>query len=210
MSTRCAIVLSGYRAVPPPGIDQTAYAEACLTDSYEAIAPMSQLTAGLAGDSPLLEEIGWPGDLVIGGAGRSVRSVVDCMPDDHGFTELIVLPGDVPDLPEMIVAKIARALSRAAVALAPQLGGTGLAALGVRLPLPDWLAGDLDDDLGDDLDLDSDPYDRLQQLAPRRNLVVRTPGWHRMDRPESVHRLDPGLEGWDNVRLLLSRSRTGG
>jgi hypothetical protein len=27
-----------------------------------------------------------------------------------------------------------------------------------------------------------------------------------MDRPEAVHRLDPGLEGWDNVRLLLSGS----
>jgi hypothetical protein len=33
---------------------------------------------------------------------------------------------------------------------------------------------------------------------------VHTPGWHRMRSPESVHRLDPRLEGWDNVRLLLS------
>ena len=198
MITRCAVVLSAYRAVPPPGIDPDAYAEACLIDSYEVIAPMAELTAGLAGDSTVLDEIGWPGDPVIRGVGRTARSAVDRLPDDHRFSELIVLPADVPDLPELIIAKIARALGRADVAMAPQIGGAGLAALGVRLPWPEWLS--------DDPDLDSDPYDTLQERAPRRNLVVRTPGWHRMDRPEAVHRLDPGLEGWDNVRLLLSGS----
>lgn len=197
MITRCGVVLSWCRAVPPPGIDAGAYAEACLTDSYEVIAGMSEITAGLAGDSSVLEEIRWPGDLMITGTGPSIRAVAELLAgDDHRFTELIVLPADVPDLPELIIAKVAQALARADVALAPQLGGIGLAAVGVRLPWPDWLDRDLE--------LDTDPYDELQQIAPRRNLVVHTPGWHRMRTPESVHRLDPGLEGWDNVRLLLS------
>lgn len=197
MINRCAVVLSWCRAVAPPGIDTEAYATASLTDSYEVIAGMTGIAAGLAGESPTLEEIRWPTDLLINDAGESVRVVADRLTgDDRGFTELIVLPADVPDLPELIIAKVAKALSKADVALAPELAGHGLAALGVRLPWPEWLVGDLD--------LGTDPYDQLQQAAPRRNLVVHTPGWHRMVRPESVHRLDPGLEGWDNVRLLLS------
>lgn len=202
MIKRCAVVLSWCVAVPPPGIDTEAYATSCLTDSYEVIAGMTGITAGLAGESPTLEEIRWPAGLLINDTGESVRRLADRLAGgDHGFAELIAVPADVPDLPELIIAKIAKALSRADVALAPEVGGQGLAALGVRLPWPDWLEGDLD--------LETDPYDRLQLLAPRRNLVVHTPGWHRMRSPESVHRLDPGLEGWDNVRLLLAGLRAG-
>lgn len=201
-SRRCVVVLACCRAVPPPGIDADAYADACLIDSYEAIAGMSGITAGLAGESDLLEEIRWPEDLLITTAEVSVRSIADRLArDDHGFDEVIVLPADVPDLPELIIANIARALSRADVAVAPEIGGTAVAALGVRMPWPDWLDRDLD--------LETDPYEELQEIAPRRNLVVHTPGWHRMRTPESVHRLDPGLEGWDNVRLLLSGHVTG-
>jgi hypothetical protein len=196
---RCALVLSTCRAVPPPGIAAAAYADACLADSYEVVATMTGITAGLVGDSPCLEEIRWPQDLLITDGDASIRSLAERMVD-HGFAELIMLPGDVPDLPELIIAKIAKALSRADIALAPERGGDGLAGLGVRLPWPAWLDAARDGDL----DLDTDPYDLLQELAPRRNLVVHTPGWHRMRTPESVHRLDPGLEGWDNVRLLLS------
>ena len=201
--TRGAVLLAGYRAVPPPGVDAGSYGDACLTDSYEVIAGLSEINAGLVGESPLLEEIRWPQDFLITGDGRSVRSIAERLTaDDHGLTELIAVPGDVPDLPEMIIAKIAKALHRADVALAPEIGGNGLAAAGVRLPWPGWL--DLD------LDLDQDSYQEISELAPRRNLVVHTPGWHRMRNPESVHRLDPLLEGWDNVRLLLSGHRVPG
>lgn len=204
MSRRWAVVLSGYAAVPPPGIDAAGYATAALTDSYEVIAQMTGLSVGLAGDPAALEEIRWPQDALIDTDGRSVRAVADRITaeitaEGEQAGELIVIAGDVPDLPEMIVAKIAKALGRSDAALAPDLGdevADGLAALGVRLPWPDWLPADLD--------LDHDPYDELSDRAPKRNLVVRTAGWHRMRRPDSVHRLDPGLEGWDNVRLLLS------
>jgi len=202
MINRCAVVVSWCRAVPPPGVDAEAYAVACLTDSYEVIAGMTGIAAGLAGESPMLEEIRWPADLLINDTTKSVQQLAErLVGDDHGYSELIIVPADVPDLPELIIAKIAKALSRADVALAPEVGGVGLAALGVRLPWPSWLDADLD--------LDADPYDQLQQAAPRRNLLVHTPGWHRMRKPESVHRLDPGLEGWDNVRLLLSGLRVG-
>lgn len=199
---RCAVVLAACRAVPPPGIDADAYAQACLIDSYEVIAGMSGLTAGLVGESALLEEIRWPQDLLIAATEVSLRSVAERLAGaQRGFDELIMLPADVPDLPELIIAKVARALSRADVAIAPEIGGPGVAALGVRLPWPDWL----DRDLG----LATDPYAELQEITPRRNLAVHTPGWHRMRTPESVHRLDPRLEGWDTVRLLLSGRATG-
>lgn len=194
---RWAVVLSGYRAVPPPGVATDAYAEACLADSYEVIAGLAEIRAGLAGRSESLEEIRWPSDPVLSVDDRSPRAVADAL--ETTATELIAVAADVPDLPEMIIAKIAKALIRADVALAPELGADGLVAVGVRLPWPVWLDRDLD--------LDHDPYDALSELAPRRNLVVRTPGWHRLRTPESVHQLDPGLEGWDNVRLLLAAHR---
>jgi hypothetical protein len=178
-------------------VDADRYATACLTDSYEVLAGLSGIRTALAGSAALaaaLEEIRWPQDPVLETDGRSLRPVADRIPG--GPAELIMVAGDVPDLPELIIAKIAKALHRADVALAPELGGDGLVAAGVRLPWPTWLP--------DDMDLDRDPYDRLSELAPRRNLVVRTPGWHRMRRPDAVHRLDPGLEGWDNLRYLLS------
>lgn len=190
---RWAVVLSGYRAVPPPGVAADAYAEACLTDSYEVIAGLAEIQAGLAGPTEPLEEIRWPSDRVFDGDGRSTRAVADQL---ETATELIVVAADVPDLPEMIIAKLAKALACADVALAPELGGAGLAAAGVRLPWPGWLDRDLD--------LDQDPYEVLAELAPRRNLVVHTPGWHRLRTPQAVHRLDPRLEGWDNLRLLLT------
>ena len=196
--TRCVLVLDGYPAVAPPGVDAEEFRIACLCDGYEVIAAMSEITAGLAGDAGVLEEIRWPTDLLIESDGRTLRSVADRIAgSDPEVTELIMVPGDVPDLPEMIIAKIAKALLRADVALAPEVAGHGLAGFGVRLPWPGWLP--------DDVDLDHDPYGRLSELAPRRNLVVHTPGWHRLRRPDAVHLLDPGLEGWDNLRLLLTR-----
>jgi len=51
----------------------------------------------------------------------------------------------------------------------------------------------------DDLDLAT-----LRRLAGPRQ-VAATPGWHRLRRPEDVGRLDPGLEGWEATRALLSR-----
>jgi hypothetical protein len=35
-------------------------------------------------------------------------------------------------------------------------------------------------------------------------MIATAPGWHRLRTPADLTRLDPGLEGWDNTRALLS------
>jgi hypothetical protein len=44
---------------------------------------------------------------------------------------------------------------------------------------------------------------RLRGAAPRRALVV-TPAWRRLRTPADLGGLDPGLEGWEATRALLS------
>ncbi len=244
---RLALVLADHRAVPPPGIAQSDFAAACLADSYEVLADLEEVLAGIAvvravpdrtdparndlartdpaytvgaPQTDNLAELLWPGDLLLPldpppdrmsarphsvpdpGGGVDLRTVADALErvlisrPGAVITELILVPADVPDLPGLVLAKVAKALYRADVCTAPEVGGDGLAAFGVRLPWPDWL--DLD------LDLDHDPHAELTRSAPRRGQVARVPGWHRMRRPGGIDRLDPGLEGWDQVRLLLT------
>jgi hypothetical protein len=45
----------------------------------------------------------------------------------------------------------------------------------------------------------------LRRLAPTAVDVAGTPGWHRLRGPDDLARLDPGLEGWDATRNLLTR-----
>ena len=73
----------------------------------------------------------------------------------------------------------------------------GLVALASRLPAPAWLA-----DIAVDLDT-PDAVARLRAVAPRRELVV-APAWHRLRTPADLAALDPGLEGWEATRALLS------
>lgn len=206
---RLALVLAGTRAVPPPGIGAAAFAEACLADSYEVLADLEQVRAGIAfrdagaglddqDDPAAIAELLWPDDLAVPARRGGLRAVADAVPHvaaGTGFSELLVVPADVPDLPGLVLAKVAKALHRADVCTAPEVGGDGLAAIGVRLPWPEWLSIDLD--------FDHDPHHELLELAPERNRVARVPGWHRLRYPAAVDRLDPRLEGWDQVRLLL-------
>lgn len=207
---RLALVLAGTRAVPPPGIGAAAFAEACLADSYEVLADLEQVRAGIAFpagsgaledsqvDPVAIAELLWPDDLAVPARGGGLRAVADAVPHPTagaGFSELLVVPADVPDLPGLVLAKVAKALHRADVCTAPEVGGEGLSAIGVRLPWPEWLSIDLD--------FDRDPHHELLELAPERNRVARVPGWHRLRYPTAVDRLDPRLEGWEQVRLLL-------
>ncbi len=210
---RLALVLADCRAVPPPGIDADAFAAACLADSYEVLADLEQVRAGIAFRARpdhehdlrqgRIEELLWPGDLAVPlptPGIRAVAEVASALRSDRAtpFTELLVVPADLPDLPGLVLAKVAKALHRADVCLAPETGGPGLAAIGVRLPWPEWL------DSGPELDLGHDPYDELRAVAPRPSALARGPGWHRLRQPAGTDRLDPGLEGWEQVRLLLS------
>ena len=90
-----------------------------------------------------------------------------------------------------------KVLHRSDVVLAPERGGPGCVALGVRLPLADWL-------VPLDLDLDAPGLSsRLAAAAPRRSAVQTAPDWHRLRAPGALNRLDPGLEGWEETRELL-------
>ena len=187
---RLAVVVAGYAAVPPPGVSADSFAAAALADTYEVLAGLDGVTAGIAGPSEHGDLL-WPGSLLLPGPGA--RAVADAAGD---FDALVLVPADVPDLPQLVVAKVFKALIRAQVCLAPERGGNGLAALGIALPWPAWLP--------DDLDLDDDPYPALAAQVPDRRLLVRSPDWHRLRTPAATDRLDPGLEGWDETRALLS------
>jgi len=60
---RLAIVVAGYGAgaASPPGVDPSAFAVACLADSYEVVAGLVGVTAAIAGEPPT-EALLWPGD----------------------------------------------------------------------------------------------------------------------------------------------------
>ncbi|WP_449061464.1 hypothetical protein [Planomonospora algeriensis] len=68
-------------------------------------------------------------------------------------------------------------------------------ALAAHLPYPEWADAGFDD---------PDPVGTLRARAPGSRMVATGPGWHRLRTPGDVGRLDPGLEGWDNTRALLS------
>jgi len=187
---RIAVVLAGHVAVPPPGIDPNAFAVAALTDTYEVVHSLVDVDAAIAGDETV-EELLWPGS-------RRLPPPVD-LPGLTAacadYDQLVIVPGDAPDLPGLVLAKVFRALQRAAVCVAPERRRVGCAAFGLRLPPPAWLTVDVD--------LNRDLRSDLLGRAPRPNLVATAPDWHRLRTPADVHRLDPGLEGWEETRALL-------
>lgn len=193
---RVAMVLAelGARAATPPGIDPDAFAQACLADSYELLADLAEVRSGIVGDSPAIEALLWPDAVHLPSFG-SLRTLAEALSAEAD--ELVIIPAAVPDLPGLVIAKVFKALNRSDACIAPERGAEdGWVAFGLRLPWPDWLP--------DELDLAADLHDQLKVRAPRRTSLAIGPDWHRMRTPASVHRLDPGLEGWDLTRALLS------
>jgi hypothetical protein len=192
---RVAVVLARYDAssAAPDGIDPAALAAACLLDSYEVVADLIEVTSGIAGP-PSVAEMLWPGalhlptDITVPAMARQLGEEAD---------ELVVLPADLPDLPGLVLAKLFKVLHRTDIAIAPERSGTGCAAVGVSLPLADWIPEDA-------FDLDDNPFTRLSAIAPRGSRCTLAPAWHRLRTPVDVARLDPGLEGWEETRTLLA------
>ena len=192
---RVAVVLARYDASPaaPEGMDPETFAEACLLDSYEVVADLIDVRSGIAGPASVAELL-WPGALHLP-ADITVSAIARQLSDEAD--ELVVVPADVPDLPGLVLAKLFKVLHRTDIAVAPEQGGSGCVAIGVSLPLADWIPQDA-------FDLDQNPFARLSAIAPRRSRCTLTPTWHRLRTPADVAQLDRNLEGWEETRALLS------
>jgi hypothetical protein len=191
---RAVLVLARHSAAgaAPPGIDPAALARAALADTYEVVADLVGVASGIAGEVATADLL-WPGalqrpDLPLVALAASCQGEAD---------ELVVVAGDAPDLPGLVLAKVFKVLHRCDLVLAPERGGPGAVAVGVRLPLAGWLVP-----LVLDLD-DPDLRERLTAAAPRRSALQTAPDWHRLRTPAALARLDPGLEGWEETRELL-------
>jgi hypothetical protein len=192
---RVAVVLARHDAsrAAPVGVDSSVFAAACLLDSYEVVADLIGVTSGIAGPASVAEML-WPGalhlpdDITVPTMAGQLSEVAD---------ELVVLPADLPDLPGLVLAKLFKVLHRTDIAIAPERGGDGCAAIGLSLPVADWIPDDA-------FDLDHNPFERLSAAAPRRSRCTLAPAWHRLRTPDDLRRLDPGLEGWEETRALLA------
>ncbi|MFD0901162.1 hypothetical protein [Actinomadura sediminis] len=202
-SARHAAVLShappdGGRGAAPPGVDPGEFRLALLEDAYEVVAGLELVTPALVldpPDQPDAEAVTWPGTPIVRAA-----TPPDAFAALHaaGAAEAVLVAGDAPDLPPLLIGKLFRALGQAPAA-ACAARPDGLVALAARLPLPGWLAGALTE-----VDLDTpDALARLRAAAPRPGLVPQGPGWHRIRTAADLRFLDPGLEGWENTRALL-------
>ncbi len=175
----------------PRGVDARLWLEAVAEDTYEMVSGLELVTPVLVTSVPGLDEIVWPGTEVIPIAeDEPLRSILDKL----GGDQAAVIAGDAPDLPPLLVGKLFRELGRAQITVSPAERG-GAVALACGLPVPAWADFDLDD---------PDLVATLRAQAPGPRMVATTPGWHRLRAPEDVERLDPGLEGWDNTRALLT------
>ncbi|MFI7063288.1 DUF2064 domain-containing protein [Kribbella sp. NPDC050124] len=179
----------------PPGRDPEAWRLALAEDTYEVLAALDRVDVAVAvsgGDDAAVAEVAaltWPGTPVF-----AVDSVLDAVALAGPAAAVVAVSHDVPDLPGLLIGKLFRALSTADIAITPSEDGT-LAAIGVNIPIADWVATaapTFDTRLSD-----------LESHKPRRHAVAIGPGWHRLQSPADIARLDPGLEGWDATRSIL-------
>jgi hypothetical protein len=202
--TRTAVVLARppVRSVGPPGVEPGQYGLALLEDTYEVVSDLAGVETLVASPAqePWRSQVAgllWPGTALLGfeGVADLFATLAERSASVPGSVAVLVV-GDVPDLPGLVLAKVFAALENAPAAAAPALRG-GLVALGVRLPAPSWLmAAGIDPD-------QLDAQDLLRSAAPRRGLRITAP-WRRMRAPSDLASLDPGLEGWAATRTLLT------
>jgi hypothetical protein len=190
-----AVVLARYSAAgaAPKGLNPDAFAAACLADSYEVVADLMDVRSGIAGPASAGELL-WPGalyfpaDIPVPTLARHLSGQAD---------ELVVVPADLPDLPGLVLAKLFKVLHRSDIGIVPERAGRGCAAIGISLPMADWIPDDA-------FDLDQNPFSRLSAISPRRSRCALTTTWHRLRTAADLARLDAGLEGWDETRALLA------
>jgi len=180
----------------PPGVDPDAWRRALAEDVVDLLATLAEVTPAVAvlpAERALADALVWPGTRVWEVAALTSGAIFDEAGRD-GYQQAALLAPDAPDLPGMLVGKLLRPLSSRPVSVAPSLTG-GLLGLAVRLPVPEWLPS-VDLDVGVEV---------LRKAAPQPGQVAAATGWHRLTGPAALSRLDPGLEGWEATRALLSR-----
>lgn len=195
MSGRLVVLSLTAPTWAPAGIEPHTWRAALAEDIVDLLATLAEVTCGVAAAEPdlgLAEAIVWPGMPVYTLPALTVGGILAAAEAD-GYTEAAVLAPDAPDLPAMLIGKLLRPLTSRPVAVAPAVTG-GLLGLASRLPAPQWLP---------DLDLTAEAAS-VKAAAPQPGQVAIVPGWHRLDGPEGLSRLDSGLEGWEATRALLS------
>jgi hypothetical protein len=195
-----ALVLAGPPAAGacPPGVAPEAFARALAEDVADLLADLPGLEPAVAATPSRVadaEEVVWPGTPVLELPAAAPAEVFALLAE-RGYGEAAVVAPDAPDLPGLLVAKPFSGMATATVGAVPAEGG-GLVVLATRLPAPGWLPPDVDLDT-------PDAVDRLRAAAPRRRDLVVAPGWRRLRTPGDLRGLDPGLEGWEATRALLS------
>jgi hypothetical protein len=184
----------------PPGRDSEAWRLAMAEDTYEVVAALDRVdvAVAVAGDENAVAEmrgLTWPGTPTY--AVDPDRPVLHAVELAGPAAAVVAVSHDVPDLPGLLIGKLFRALSNADVAVTPSEDGS-LAAIGVKLPVAEWLL-----ELAPIFDT---PLALLEARKPRRHAVAIGPGWHRLRSNADLARLDPGLEGWDATRSILRHS----
>ncbi|MGY4768295.1 hypothetical protein ACXC9Q_15390 [Kribbella sp. CWNU-51] len=158
---------------------------------HQALTQAATLTPTPATSAPASDAAPTSGDA----AGSTTAEVGGSISGTGRVAAVVAVAYDAPDLPGLLIGKLFRALSTADIAVCPAEDGSQV-ALGVNLPIANWLTDSLD--LSLDLTLAE-----LDQAKPRRHAVAVGPGWHRLRSPADLARLDPGLEGWDATRSIL-------
>jgi hypothetical protein len=187
-------------AASPPGVDPAAFAHALAEDVADLISELPGLDPAVGYSADRRADavaVSWPTTLLLEVPPAAGPLAVLAALAERGYGQGAVVAPDVPDLPALMIAKPFSGLAGATVAAAPAEGG-GLVVLASRLPVPPWLAGS-----GVDLDT-PDAVRRLRAVVPGRGEFITTPRWRRLRTPADLAHLDPGLEGWEATRALLS------
>ncbi|GAA1518397.1 hypothetical protein GCM10009677_59720 [Sphaerisporangium rubeum] len=187
------LVTPGTGGGAPPGVDPGEFLRALAEDTYEIVAGLDLVepmivSAGVPG----MHEIAWPGTRVVELRRDATLAEVFAALRPYG-EQAVVISGDAPDLPPLLIGKLFRELGRAHLAVTPAEDGTAV-AVAAHLPYPEWATAGLDT---------PGVVKHLRGEAPGPRMVATGPGWHRLRTPGDIGRLDPGLEGWDNTRALL-------
>lgn len=196
-SSRAAVLLLTSplpSAAAPPGCDPAAFTAAMAEDVLTVFAELDQIDEVIAFCDPagerLARSIAWPGTSLLHVPAPATPADVLHRVAALGYRQAALVAADAPDLPALHLAKVFSALDSATAAAAVAVNG-GVVILASRLPPTGELGA---------ADMDRPPPPGVRQTLP----------WRRLRWPADLALLDPGLEGWEATRGLLSAGSSPG